>query len=293
VTDGKVLAVAQLGKTLYLGGKFHYIGLLTGGFAVLDRASGAYEPGVPVVNGVVNAIAADGTGGWFIAGAFTAVGGQARNNLAHIRSDKTLDPTWNANLDGYAYYQVTTLAVSGSVLYVGGYFTTVGGQFRNNIAALDAITGQPTGWNPNSGGTVRALAVSDGVVHVGGGFTSIGGQPRSYIAALDASTGLATAWNPVATNRVMTLAVRGKTVYAGGEFSDIGGQFRNHIAALDASTGLASAWNPSAGGKVSALDANGPVLAIGGAFGSIGDAPRSGVAIFPFVPPPYLPLIVR
>ncbi|GIW09481.1 MAG: hypothetical protein KatS3mg061_0538 [Dehalococcoidia bacterium] len=45
---------------------------------------------------------------------------------------------------------VYALAVSGSTVYVGGGFTSVGGQTRNRLAALDAATGNVTSWNPNA-----------------------------------------------------------------------------------------------------------------------------------------------
>ena len=104
-----------------------------------------------------------------------------------------LATAWNPNANGTVY----ALAVSGSTVYAGGDFTSIGGQARNRIAALDATTGLATAWNPNANSyRVDALAVSGSTVYAGGYFTSIGGQARNRIAALDAATGLATAWNP-------------------------------------------------------------------------------------------------
>ena len=83
------------------------------------------------------------------------------------------------------------LAVSGSTVYAGGEFTSIGGQTRNYIAALDAGTGAATDWNPNASGgifqpLVLALAVSGSTVYAGGSFTSIGGDiNRTYFAQFD------------------------------------------------------------------------------------------------------------
>jgi hypothetical protein len=46
--------------------------------------------------------------------------------------------------------QLVAIAVSGAVVYVGGTFTSLGGQPRNNIGALDALSGMVAPWNPDA-----------------------------------------------------------------------------------------------------------------------------------------------
>ena len=185
---------------------------------------------------------------------------------------------------------VYALAVSGSTVYAGGRFSSIGGRARNNIAALDASTGEATVWNPSAGGSVYRLAVSGSTVYAGGNFSSIGGVVRNNIAALDANTGRATTWNPNASAVVSTLALSGSTVFAGGYFTSIGGQPRNQIAALDAQTGSATAWDANANLPsfclekcppdfgVLALAVSGPTVYAGGYFTSIGGQPRNQIA---------------
>jgi hypothetical protein len=84
------------------------------------------------------------------------------------------------------------LAVSGGTVYAGGQFTSIGGQPRSRIAALDAASGSAIGWNPNADGAVRALAVTGGVVYAGGEFTTIGGNSQAYIAAIHSDVPTAT-----------------------------------------------------------------------------------------------------
>ncbi len=48
--------------------------------------------------------------------------------------------------------------LSGSTLYVGGWFNRIGGEYRNYVAALDTQTGTPTAWNPGADKAVYALA---------------------------------------------------------------------------------------------------------------------------------------
>ena len=174
---------------------------------------------------------------------------------------------------------VYALAVSGGTVYAGGDFTSIGGQPRNYIAALDAASGAATSWNPNANGPVFVLALSGATFYAGGEFTSIGGQTRG--------TGSPRWMQPPAppppgtrapNGCVFALAVSGGTVYAGGYFNSIGGQPRNSIAALDAASGAATAWNPNANGDVHALAVSGGTVYAGGQFTSIGGQPRNRIA---------------
>jgi len=254
-TNGSVSAITRVRNRVYIGGSFSYVGPYTGYGVPLSEASGkALMRFAKIDDGDVFAAVSDGAGGYYVGGWFTAVGGVARSGLAHIRADGRVDRGWSADLGGslatLGYTpSVRALALSGSTLYVGGEFSSIGGQPRESIAALDATTGRVSAWNPGgSGGGVYALAVSGQAVYAGGYFDAIGGQPRYHLAALDATTGLATGWNPDPDGTVLALAVSRSTVYAGGDFSDVGGETRYCIAGVDVSTGAATSWNPGCQG---------------------------------------------
>ena len=58
-------------------------------------------------------------------------------------------------------------------MYVGGRFTSIGGQTRNGLAALDASSGAATDWNPNVPTSspinpVDAVAVTGSALFAGG-----------------------------------------------------------------------------------------------------------------------------
>ena len=283
-TNGPVDAIVRSDNTIFVGGGFTRVGPATGCGAAIDINTGTHNPAFAKVNGEIRAVVSDGSGGWYVGGDFTTVGGVTRNHLAHIEADGMLDASWNPNPNG----SVLALAVSASTVYVGGTFTTIGGQTRNKIAALDTVTGSATSWNPNAAGVlfaethVQVLAVSGSIIYAGGDFTTIGGQPRNGIAALDAASGTATSWNPNPNERTWALAVSGSTIYAGGVFTTIGGQARNYIAALDSGTGSATSWNPNVGGieyiYVSAISVSGSTVYVGGEFTSIGGAFRNNIA---------------
>jgi len=281
VTDFPVRAVAVSGNTLYIGGDFTLVGPATGCAAPIDASTGSVVGGFPKVLsdvsvvGEVRAVAPDGSGGWYLGGNFTHVGGVARANLAHVLADHSVAP-WDPSADG----TVLALVVSGATVFAGGDFDHVGGQARIGIAALDAVTGTVTAWDAASNGGVEALAVSGGTVYAGGSFHTIGGQPRSYIAAIDAGTGLATPWDPGANDFVSALALGPGVVYAGGSFTQIGGQPRGLAAAIDAATGLATAWNASGSAPdvVLAMAVSGSTVYVGGTFSTLGGQTRHNLA---------------
>ena len=273
ITNGTVNAQVLAGDTLYIGGSFTTVGPVTGAGVPLDAATGLAETGFPHVNGDLNAVVADGVGGWYIGGSFTAVGGIARANLAHVLADHSV-AAWDPGSNG----TVRCLLLSGSTLYAGGDFTSAGGQARNRIAALDASTGAAGAWNPDANSTVRTIAQSGSLVYVGGAFTSIGGQPRNRIAALDAGTGLATAWNPNSNSTVFAIAPNGGTVYVGGQFTSIGGGPRNRLGEVGAVTGIATGWNPNANATVSVMALAGGTVYIGGSFTTVGGQGRNRIA---------------
>ena len=275
VTNGPVKAVVRSGDKIYLGGSFGTVGPATGGGVPLDASTALLPASFPKVAGTVNAVAPDGSGGWFIGGDFTSVGKQPRSNLAQIASDMTIT-AWDPQAAPGGV--VRALVVSGSKVIVGGDFTVIGGVGRSFIAALDVTTGVPTSWNPGANDRVRALALNGTTVYVGGDFTSIGGASRNRLAEIDVATGAATVWNPNGTGEIDAIAVGASVVYVGGFFNTVGGMTRNDIAALDGASGAVAAWNPNANGGVGVLALNGSTVYAGGTFTNIGGQTRNRIA---------------
>ena len=271
LTNGQVNAeLIQDGK-LYLGGSFTNVGPRTGAGVPVDSLLGGVVSGFPEVDGVVNAVVSDSAGGWFVGGTFTSVGGQPRNNLAHVLADLSVAP-WDPSPN----QPVFALAYRVGVLYAGGDFSTIGGETRGHIAAIDPASGLATAWDPGANATVRALSATDSVVYAGGSFSTAGGQSRSRLAALDRVSGDASPWNPGSNGTVFAIDAGGGIVYAGGFFSIVGGQSRVDLAAVDAATGSTTAWNPKPDNQVLALQLKGDRVYVGGAFTKFGLATFRG-----------------
>ena len=123
------------------------------------------------LNSSVNALAVNGTD-LYMGGFFTQTGGGATTGLNYIAKYATSTGTWSALTNNGLNNVVLALAVNGTDLYIGGFFTqTSGGATAglNRIAKYATSTGT---WSAltnnglNSG--VRALAVIGTDLYVGG-----------------------------------------------------------------------------------------------------------------------------
>jgi len=198
--------------------------------------------------------------------------------------------------DAYAQAngRVSAILRVGDLVYLGGSFTQLTNPdgtvvARNNLAAINADTGEVAGWNPDANGSVRAMALSsDGSrLFVGGTFTYVNGIYRGRLAAVDLAAGTVDrGWSAGTNSTVRTLAVSNGSLYAGGDFKTIKGQTRMRLAKLDEATGgLDQNWAPSADqvntvyGSVRALafSEDGSRLYAGGYFGSISGQPTGNL----------------
>ncbi len=208
----------------------------------------------------------------------------------------TVDPTWSPSpSDGV---QVLTFDASSGSLYVGGIFTSFGGEARSYLARLSTVGPAvvDTTWNPAPNGRVTALALdSHGALYVGGMFTNIGGVTRNSLAKVStAGSGtIDPVWDPNLTALpgvmgarwpVADLAFNSQgSLFVGGQFTSVGGLPRNGLAKL-ASDGVGAvdaSWNPQPNGLVTGLIArpDDEVIVIG-EFGAIGGQAREAVAAF-------------
>lgn len=162
----------------------------------------------------------------------------ARTNLAAFdRATGAIRTGFVANTNE----RVRALAVSGSRLYVGGSFTTIGGVTRRRLAAVDATSGAVlNNFVANTGSHVYALTPNNDRLFVGGSFSDIGGVARSRIAAVSLATGAVDPdFDPNSNHTVRSIAASpdGTKVYAAGQFATIGGGTRGNLAPLDGRTG--------------------------------------------------------
>lgn len=148
---------------------------------------------------------------------------------------------------------VNAMAVDDDVLYLGGNFTSIEGNNRQHLAAIDLKTGQVLDWKATPNQPVKGVTVADGVVYIWGSFTTINGMARNSLAALDAATGAVTAFNPtlsfpgipgMQTGTIEDVVVQGDTIFLAGYFLSINGQPRLNLGALKTNGSLLD-WHPA------------------------------------------------
>jgi hypothetical protein len=220
-TNGTVFdtELSEDGSTLYIGGKFTRV-----------REN---PPGVAGRSFAVNSVAA-----------------------IDVSTGEAIS-SWNPKVTG-GTATVRALELEGDKVFIGGNFTAVGGQPRQNLAAVDATDATVDPFAPNvtmSGSTtppyVYALLASGSRLYAGGQFNNVDGKQRAKLAAFDLATGaLDLAWKP----KVSGIAVRelefdtaGTSIFVAGRFTTLTGSDgvsgqRESVGRLYTDTGNLHPW---------------------------------------------------
>jgi len=294
VNGAILVATTQRDGKVLVGGAFTTV-QPNGASDKIDRnyvarfnADGTLDDGFnPNANDQINAIALQPDGKVLIGGLFTtlqpnnAAAPTARNRLARLNADGSLDTAFNPDVGGGLAPQVTSIVVQANgQIVIGGTFRSVGSVVRNYIARLNANGSLDATYNPSPNSAVLSLALQgDGKVLAGGSFTALnpeGGVStvRSRLVRLNLNGYPDSEFDPKPNNSVNVVAVQtdGKIVI-GGTFStvqpigDTSTTVRSRIARFNADGTLDGAFNPNANAPVNALllQADGS-LVIGGAF---------------------------
>lgn len=172
-----------------------------------------------------------------IAGNFTSYNGVARNYLARLNTDGSLDAAFNAGPGTNSAILKIALESNGKIIIAGGFtqynFIPVPYILRLNS---DGTTGDlNVGVGPNSG--IRSTAIqADGKIIVVGPFTTFNSQARKDITRLNVDGTIDASFNSgTGTNSsITTVALQsdGKIII-GGSFTTYNGTVVNKIARLN------------------------------------------------------------
>lgn len=265
---------------VYIAGTVLYAGLGNNdtrirGFNPLTGAPDGWESPRITGSGLfgyadVSAIEAAG-GQLFVSGSFSLVGGVPRTRYAAVDTGTGALTPWQPAVNT----QASTLTSDGVRLAMTGGFTSAGGRYAANIAALDLRTGRPVAMAlPAIAAPVNAFAVSGSLVVAGAGeevvaFSATSGAERARFT-------ISAPGKPPGT--VRALAIAEPLLFVGGNFVDVLGQPRRHLAAIDMRTGQPTPFDPQPDSQVTRLRvSSGAVYAVG-PFASVPGYGRGGVA---------------
>ncbi len=270
-----------IGNKLYVGGRFYAIGSVHKSNLAKLTTNGIIDASWTVnTNDTVYILTLYGDN-LYAGGKFTTIGGTNRNYIARLNKNTgVVDANWNPNANNVVKTIAIVSSFTSTDIYVGGAFTSIGGQTRNRIAKLTNSTGTANiTWNPNANGEVRVIKPSLFSLVVGGTFTNIGGQPQSYAAILDNTNGNAnTSWTPVLNGYVNDITISGNEYILAGNFTNVNGYNRRNLVKIDNSGVLISSWNPNPDNEIKSIKLIGNSLYVAGNFGFIGTTPVFGLA---------------
>lgn len=284
-------------------GYCHLIKRLTDGRMVITNAGRYNDRSVPTLvfikpNGVLDDMtmsmdAPDGAvwcvtesadGSLVLGGAFTMVGSQARNRLARLHPDGSLDLLFATGIGANDGVHKVVQCADGKFIIVGS-FTEFDGVPRNKIARLNADgTLDPT-FDPGSGcnDNIQELVLQpDGNVLIAGNFTSYNGVSVGHLARIDTTGGLdPTFATEGATDNIACILLEADgRMMIGGPFSNVQGVYGRGVARLESDGTLDPTFNAASGtyDEVNViLRTDGGQYLVGGFFYSFASEPYRGI----------------
>jgi uncharacterized delta-60 repeat protein len=200
------------------------------------------------VDGPIGKVAVQPDGKLIIAGNFNHYNKVARQCIARIYADKSLDISFDSHFGANSHIENVILQADGKIIIVGN-FTEYAGVSRNRIARLNADGSLDATFNPGAGANDiinRAVIQPDGKIIIGGNFTTYNNANVYRFTRLNSDGSLdATFTNTLGTNGVVyALAVQadGK-ILVGGNFTQFNTSFRNNIVRVNADGSRDTSFN--------------------------------------------------
>ncbi len=268
----RAVALQLDGKILIAGFFTHYNGVGRTNIARLNSdgsLDASFNPGAGtsgdlfIFGGLINTIAIQADGKILIGGWFTTYAGVARNRLARLNPDGSLDTTFDPGAGTNSEVRAFAIQADGKIL-VGGAFGQFNGVARAGMARLNANGSLDTSFDPGAGsdvvGTSAIIFQSDGKILAGGQnlvrLNPDGSRDTSFTKGVEQT-------NPDFDPQVNDLVIQpdGKIVI-GGRFDRYSGVSRNNIARVNTDGTLDLSFNPGAGTSGPRYPSGGAVRAL-------------------------------
>ena len=216
----------------------------------------SFNPGTGAY-GNINDVAVQPDGKIIIAGYFTSFNGVARQGIARLNADGSLDLGFNS---GFVNSNICALSLqSDGKIIVGGYFTNYNTVPIKNIARLNSDGSLDTSFDLGEGandGVLTSVIQTDGKIIIGGAFSQFNNTAANHIARLNIDGSLDTSFSSGAGSGlgyyssvyVYTIALQldGK-ILVGGEFWSYNGITTNYLTRLNVNGSLDTGFDPAMG----------------------------------------------
>jgi len=230
-TDGRIVIVGSLTGTNGLK-RFNVARLNPEGGQDASFQVGTGVSG-PVIDGVDQSylfrVALGADGKILVCGVFTRINGVARNNIARLNGDGTVDATFNPPSTArtgfqYAWLYAAAIDKDGKVL-MGGDFTRVSGLARNYLVRLNVNGSLDNSFNASIdddtiaplGNVTGIILQADGRILVRGDFSKVHGVETSSLIRLNPDGSLDPT-PPVSADLVQTVKISRKSFGTFGDF---------------------------------------------------------------------------
>jgi uncharacterized delta-60 repeat protein len=296
--NGSVLATAiQSDGKIIIGGSFTYYNNIAIPYIARLNADGSLDAsfnnnGIAGshlwFNGSILSVSLQSNGMIIVGGSFTYYFNEARNGIARLNANGTLDASFTVGLGANNTVYTTAVQSDGKIL-IGGLFTSYNGIARKGMARLNTNGSLDASFYVGtwlSGSPYTIVVQSNGMILIGGNLltsTGIGNVVR-----LNSSGTLDPFFNNIfgtgANSLVNTMAIQsdGKIVI-GGDFTSYNGTTRNNLARLNIDGSLDASFQSvgpptNIGGISSAsIQSDGRII-FGGNFASYNGTTRNYIA---------------
>ncbi|HKP05111.1 MAG TPA: delta-60 repeat domain-containing protein [Chthoniobacterales bacterium] len=222
-------------------------------------------------------------------GQFHSLGAATANNVVRLESNGARDASFSGTGAGPSTWNIATALVQpgDGKIFLGGYFSSYGGQVRQSIAWANSDGSVDNGFAGLGGATeygpnISALALqTDGKVVVAGSFTSYDGTSHNNVLRMNPDGTLDSSFDAQTDRSTRTLLIQpdGKILIS-GDFSEVNGLLRRRIARLNSDGTLDLSFDPGTGPdqSIGALeqDSQGNIYA-GGDFTVFDGKPRLSI----------------
>lgn len=270
------VAVQSDGKII-IGGEFYDQDLNIWHLARLNR-NGSFDTTFAIKKGpdkIVLASAIQNDGKILIAGEFNLFDGVAKNYIARLNNDGSIDTSFKAIVGSDK--RILSLKIqSDNKILAGGDFTKFEGMDRGHIARLntDGTIDATFGLGLGANNAVNSITVqpSDGKIVIGGVFTSVNSKNTNYVTRLNVDGNPDASFNvgAGANNPIYSTAIQSDgRILIGGTFTTYNNTARSYIARLNTNGSINLPFNLGSGASLTVntttLQPDGKVI-IGGQF---------------------------